>query len=213
MLRAIEQGYIQREIQNAAYAYQKAVDEKNAIVVGVNEFISEESAVPIQRIDESLEQRQVERVRALRMRRDAVGHATSLRGVEEAAQAGENLMPRILAAVESYATVGEIADVLRGVFGEYRERRRGIAAAADGVAKIFQKIGRECDDLVIVLDDHHRRGARVGWLPRPPGPHRRRYPPTEAHRRCYPKPTETHWRLALPLPPRLQGPRRRHVRP
>ena len=121
MLRAIEQGYIQREIQNAAYAYQKAVDEKNAIVVGVNEFISEESAVPIQRIDESLEQRQVERVRALRTRRDVVRHTASLRGVEEAARAGENLMPRMVAAIESYATVGEIADVLREVFGEYRE--------------------------------------------------------------------------------------------
>ncbi|QNI38684.1 methylmalonyl-CoA mutase [Edaphobacter sp. 4G125] len=121
MLRAIEQGYIQREIQNAAYAYQKAVDEKDAIVVGVNEFISEESTVPIQRADKSLEQRQVERVQALRARRDAGVHAVALRAVEDAARSGENLMPRIVAAVEAYATVGEIADVLRGVFGEYRE--------------------------------------------------------------------------------------------
>ncbi len=74
MLRAIEQGYVQREIQNAAYAYQRAVDEKSAIVVGVNEFVSErEAAVPIQRIDEALEQRQVERVKELRVRRDAGG--------------------------------------------------------------------------------------------------------------------------------------------
>jgi methylmalonyl-CoA mutase, N-terminal domain len=122
MLRAIEQGYVQREIQNAAYAYQKAVDEKNAIVVGVNEFANEEEAsVPIQRIDEALEQRQVERVRALRARRDAGVHATALRGMEDAARSGENLMPRIVSAVESFATVGEIANVLRGVFGEYRE--------------------------------------------------------------------------------------------
>jgi methylmalonyl-CoA mutase N-terminal domain len=122
MLRAIEQGYVQREIQNAAYAYQTAVDEKSAVVVGVNEFVSEqEAAVPIQRIDEALEQRQVERVRALRVRRDAGVHAAALRGVEDAARGGENLMPRIVNAVESYATVGEIADVLRGVFGEYRE--------------------------------------------------------------------------------------------
>jgi methylmalonyl-CoA mutase, N-terminal domain len=122
MLRAIERGYVQREIQNAAYAYQRAVDAKEAIVVGVNEFASEqEVAVPIQRIDEALEGRQVERIRALRLRRDAGIHTAALRRVEDAARGGENLMPRILLAVESYATVGEIADVLRKVFGEYRE--------------------------------------------------------------------------------------------
>ncbi len=122
MLRAIEQGYVQREIQNAAYAYQQAVDEKSAIVVGVNEFTSEgEASVPIQRIDEALERRQVERVRALRARRDAGVQAAALRAVEDAARSGENLMPRIVSAVEAYATVGEIANALRGVFGEYRE--------------------------------------------------------------------------------------------
>jgi methylmalonyl-CoA mutase, N-terminal domain len=122
MLRAIEQGYVQREIQNAAYAYQRAVDEKEAIVVGVNEFVSEEGAtVPIQRIDEELERRQVERVRELRGRRDLSVYTTARRAMEDAARSGENLMPRIVAAVEAYATVGEIADVLRGVFGEYRE--------------------------------------------------------------------------------------------
>jgi methylmalonyl-CoA mutase N-terminal domain/subunit len=122
MLRAIERGYVQREIQNAAYAYQRAVDDREAIVVGVNEFASEqEVAVPIQRIDESLEGRQVERVRALRARRDAGVHASALRGVEDTARGGGNLMPQILHAVESFATVGEIANVLRAVFGEYRE--------------------------------------------------------------------------------------------
>ncbi|HTD96749.1 MAG TPA: methylmalonyl-CoA mutase family protein [Edaphobacter sp.] len=122
MLRAIEQGYVQREIQNAAYAYQRAVDAKESVVVGVNEFASEqEVAVPIQRIDEALEGRQVERVRALRVRRDAGVHGAALRGVEDAARGGGNLMPVILNAVESYATVGEIADVMRRVFGEYRE--------------------------------------------------------------------------------------------
>jgi methylmalonyl-CoA mutase, N-terminal domain len=122
MLRAIEQGYVQREIQNAAYAYQRAVDDKEAIVVGVNEFAGEqEVAVPIQRIDATLEGRQVERVRALRAWRDVEVHAAALRRVEDAARSGENLMPQILNAVESYATVGEIADALRAVFGEYRE--------------------------------------------------------------------------------------------
>jgi len=122
MLRAIERGYVQREIQNAAYAYQRAVDDKEAIVVGVNEFASEqEVAVPIQRIDEALEERQVERVRALRARRDTGVHAAALRSVEDTARGGGNLMPQILHAVESYATVGEIANVMRTVFGEYRE--------------------------------------------------------------------------------------------
>jgi methylmalonyl-CoA mutase N-terminal domain/subunit len=122
MLRAIEQGYVQREIQNAAYEYQKAVESKQAIVVGVNEFASDgDVAVPLQRIDPELEGRQVGRVKALRARRDAGVHAAALQGVEDAARDGGNLMPRILTAVESYATVGEIADVLRKVFGEYRE--------------------------------------------------------------------------------------------
>ena len=122
MLRAIERGYVQREIQNAAYGYQTAVDAKETIVVGVNEFASEqEVAVPIQRIDEALEGRQVERVRELRMRRDKEVHAAALRRVEDVARGGGNLMPQILHAVESYATLGEIANVMRTVFGEYRE--------------------------------------------------------------------------------------------
>jgi len=77
--------------------------------------------VPIQRIDATLEGRQVERVRALRARRDVEVHAAALRRVEDAARGGANVMPQILHAVDSYATVGEIANVLRGVFGEYRE--------------------------------------------------------------------------------------------
>src|SRR5258708_1052041 len=106
MLRAIERGYVQREIQNAAYGDQRGVEAKEAIVVGLNEFASEqEVAVPIQRIDEALEGRQVERVRALRARRDAGVHAAALRSLEEAARGGGNLMPLILHAVESYATV------------------------------------------------------------------------------------------------------------
>jgi methylmalonyl-CoA mutase N-terminal domain/subunit len=122
MLRAIERGYIQQEIQNAAYQYQRAVDSGEAVVVGVNRFeLDEEKAIPIQRIDEALESRQVERLRALRARRDTSRWQAALRAVEEAARSGANLMPRILAAVESNATVGEISDAMRNVFGEYRE--------------------------------------------------------------------------------------------
>jgi methylmalonyl-CoA mutase N-terminal domain/subunit len=121
MLRAIEQGYVQREIQGAAYAYQRAVEAGEAIVVGMNAFVSEAAAVPTQRMDEELERRQVERVRAVRARRDKARWDAAVRGVEDAARLGENLMPRILEAVEAMSTVGEIADALRGVFGEYRE--------------------------------------------------------------------------------------------
>ncbi len=122
MLKAIERGYPQQEIQNAAYEYQQAVDNEDAIVVGVNRFeVEEEKPIPIQRIDPGLEAKQVERVRALRARRDAGPWQAALKSVEEAARSGENVMPRILAAVEAYATVGEISDAMRRVFGEYKE--------------------------------------------------------------------------------------------
>jgi len=122
MLKAIERGYIQQEIQNAAYEYQQQVDHGEAVVVGVNRFeLEEEKPVPIQRIDESLERKQVERLQALRARRDPTAWQASLKQVDEAARSGANLMPRILAAVEAFATVGEISDTLRGVFGEYKE--------------------------------------------------------------------------------------------
>ena len=122
MLRAIERGFVQQEIQNAAYEYQQAVDREEAIVVGVNRFtIEEEKPVPIQRIDESLERKQVQRLRALRVRRDAKLREDAIKSVEDAARTGANLMPRILAAVEANATVGEISDAMRKVFGEYKE--------------------------------------------------------------------------------------------
>ncbi|MBZ5705133.1 MAG: methylmalonyl-CoA mutase family protein [Acidobacteriia bacterium] len=122
MLKAIERGYVQQEIQNAAYEYQQQVDRLEAVVVGVNRFeVEEEKAIPIQRIDPGLESKQVERLRALRARRDAGPWKDALGRVEEAARSGANLMPHILRAVEAYATVGEISDTLRRVFGEYKE--------------------------------------------------------------------------------------------
>jgi methylmalonyl-CoA mutase, N-terminal domain len=122
MLKAIERGYVQQEIQNAAYEYQQAVDRQEAVVVGVNRFhAEEEKAVPIQRIDPSLEPKQVERLRALRAKRDAGTWQAAIRAVEDTARSGENLMPRILAAVEANATVGEISDAMRKVYGEYKE--------------------------------------------------------------------------------------------
>ncbi|MGH9554235.1 MAG: acyl-CoA mutase large subunit family protein [Terriglobales bacterium] len=122
MLKAIERGFVQQEIQNAAYDYQQAVDRGQAIVVGVNRFtLEEEKSVPIQRVDDALERQQVERVRALRARRDAARWQGALASVEDAARSGSNLMPQILGAVEASATVGEISDAMRKVFGEYKE--------------------------------------------------------------------------------------------
>ncbi|MGP0018380.1 MAG: methylmalonyl-CoA mutase [Candidatus Sulfotelmatobacter sp.] len=122
MLKAIERGFVQHEIQNAAYEYQQKVDNQEAIVVGVNRFeVEEEKPIPIQRIDPALEPKQVERLRALRAKRDAGPWQAALAGVEEAARSGANVMPRILAAVEASATVGEISDAMRRVFGEYKE--------------------------------------------------------------------------------------------
>ncbi len=122
MLRAIETGYVQREIQEAAYEYQKAVESNDAIVVGMNKFQTEESEpIPILRIDEQIEQAQVERVRTVRSRRDAAAAEKAIQSLGEAAGGTENLLPRILACVEAEVTVGEISNKLRAAWGEYRE--------------------------------------------------------------------------------------------
>ena len=122
MLKAIERGFVQQEIQNAAYEYQRAVDAGEAIVVGVNRFEQEQDKpVPIQRINEKLERQQIERVRALRAERNESSWKQAITAIQDSARSGDNLMPRILAAVEANATVGEIADAMRQVFGEYRE--------------------------------------------------------------------------------------------
>lgn len=122
MLRAIETGYVQREIQEAAYEYQKAVETKNAIVVGVNKFQTDDTEpIPILRIDEQIERSQVERLRALRTRRDVAKAEAALTTLGEAAAGTENLLPRILACVEAEVTIGEISNKLRSAWGEYRE--------------------------------------------------------------------------------------------
>ena len=122
MLKAIERGYVQQEIQNAAYEYQRAVDHKEAMVVGVNSFeLDVEKEIPLQRIDPSLEPKQVERVRALRAKRDPAKWQATVKAVEDTARGGGNLMPVIVEAVEAHATVGEISDAMRHVYGEYHE--------------------------------------------------------------------------------------------
>jgi methylmalonyl-CoA mutase N-terminal domain/subunit len=122
-LASIEAGVIQREIQDSAYLAQVAIDSGEAIVVGVNQFTTDRAAAPIEtmRIDPEVERRQIERVRAIRASRSASAWSKTIGGVERTARDGGNLVPAVIAAVEASATVGEIADAMRGVFGEYEE--------------------------------------------------------------------------------------------
>ena len=122
-LAAIEQGRIQRQIQDAAYDAQRAVDSGEAVVVGVNRYQTDEPArIELLAIDPQSERRQAEAVRAVRASRDAEACQAALAGVEDAARDGANLVPPVLAAVEARATLGEISDAMRRVFGEHRER-------------------------------------------------------------------------------------------
>lgn len=122
VLRAIETGYVQREIQQAAYEYQKAVESGEQVVLGVNRYAVEGAASPpILRIEPEIERGQVERLKKLRARRDAARVRAALEQVEGTARSDHNLMPAILEAAKAYATVGEISDALRRVFGEYQE--------------------------------------------------------------------------------------------
>ena len=122
MLQAIDSGFVQSEIQKAAFDYQHAVETKEQIVVGVNEFQAEEGRqIPTLRVDPALEREQIARLQALRSRRNANETHAALTELERRARTNENLLPTILAAVESFATVGEISDALRRVFGEYQE--------------------------------------------------------------------------------------------
>ena len=120
-LAAIEAGYIQREIQESAYRFQRAVEAEERIIVGVNRFqVAEDRKPDILRVDESVGAAQVERLRKLRAERDNLAVERCLNALHHAAQGDANLMPFILDAVEAYATIGEICNILRRVFGEYQ---------------------------------------------------------------------------------------------
>ena len=121
-LRAIETGFIQGEIQNAAFEFQKGVESGRNVIVGVNRFQSDaKERTPVFRVDPAIERAQVESVRQVRAARDAMAWRRNLADLEAAAKGTENLMPHILAAAEAMATVGEISDTLRKVFGEYKD--------------------------------------------------------------------------------------------
>ena len=121
-LGAIERGFQQREIQEAAYRVQRAIDSGDQVVVGVNRFRDDEvSTPPTQKIDPEGERRQIDRVRSVRAERSAEAWTAAMDELERVARADGNLMPTILDAVRAYATVGEISDRLRVVWGEHRE--------------------------------------------------------------------------------------------
>src|SRR5579862_838146 len=121
MIPAIERGYPQREIADASYRYQVSVDRKEKIIVGVNEFKGEEKPIDILRIDESVRDQQSRQLRVLRAERANEEVARQLTALRKAAQGSENMMPHIYAAVKAYATLGEICDALREVFGTHEE--------------------------------------------------------------------------------------------
>jgi methylmalonyl-CoA mutase N-terminal domain/subunit len=119
MVEAIQRGYPQREIEDAAYTAQKEIEEKKQIVVGVNEFTSAEPAFDTLRVDPALEGQQVARLRAFRAGRDSAASSRALSDLKRAAQGSENLLPRIVTAVKARCTLGEIANSMREVFGEH----------------------------------------------------------------------------------------------
>jgi methylmalonyl-CoA mutase N-terminal domain/subunit len=119
---AVERGYPQREIQESAFRFQQAVERKQKVIVGVNEYVMDEKPLPILYIDEQVAQEQVARVVALRAGRDRARVERALAGLKDAARGSDNLMPPILEASRAYATVGEMCDALREVFGEYQEQ-------------------------------------------------------------------------------------------
>jgi methylmalonyl-CoA mutase N-terminal domain/subunit len=122
MPAAIEQGWAQREIHRSAYAWQRAVDDGRRVVVGVNRWQSDEPPLEgLLQIDPALSARRAAEVAQVRAARDGARHAAALAALDRAARDGSNLVPRVLDAVKAWATVGEIADVLRVVFGEHRE--------------------------------------------------------------------------------------------
>src|SRR3974390_457849 len=121
MVAAIEKGYPQREIAEASYLYQMAIDKKEKIIVGVNDFVAKEKPLDILQIDETVAHRQAARLSKLRKNRSSAEVDRKLNALRKAAQGSENLMPHIYEAVKAYATLGEICETMRTVFGAYEE--------------------------------------------------------------------------------------------
>ena len=122
MVKAIEQGFVQAAIQDSAYVYQKDIEDLKRIIVGVNQFKMDEAQPnDLLRVDDSVEKNQVEKLKKIKQNRDNLAVKSALESLQTAAKGTDNLMPHILNAVRQYASIGEICNVMRGVFGEYRE--------------------------------------------------------------------------------------------
>jgi len=120
-VKAIETGYMQREIQDSAYRHQREVETGKRVIVGVNKFVVEEPAPQnLLRVDASVQTGQIEKIKAVKARRDQAAVTAALADLKTAAEGTENLMPRILTAVKAYATLQVICDVMRGIFDEYQ---------------------------------------------------------------------------------------------
>lgn len=120
-VKAIEAGYMQEEIARSAYVYNQAVEDSSQVIIGINKFVTDEvNDTPVFRIDDSIRQQQIEKLKALRSKRDSEKVNYSLAAIKAAAQGTENLVPVVVNAVENLCTLGEISDVLRGVWGEYQ---------------------------------------------------------------------------------------------
>jgi len=119
---AIENGYLQREIADASFDYQRRIDTKNAVIVGVNEYVMDEPIeIPILAMDPQGEQKQIERLKELRRSRDGREASRTLKALEVACRGDANVMPYLLNSVNAYCTLQEMTDVMRDVFGEYQE--------------------------------------------------------------------------------------------
>jgi methylmalonyl-CoA mutase, N-terminal domain len=122
-VKAIEHGYIQQEIQDASYTYQMDIESGERVVVGMNKFqIKEAPPTGLLRVDPAVGEQQSKKLKQLRASRDNAKVQAALKAIETAARSNDNLMPHILSAVRTYATLGEICDVMRGVFGEYQQK-------------------------------------------------------------------------------------------
>ena len=121
-MRAIERGYVQREIQESSYQYQRKIETGENVIVGINRYAAAESTpIELLVVDERVGAEQCRRIAELRVGRDRAALQSALDRLRVAAQTKDNLMPPILDAVEAFATVGEISDCLREVFGQYEE--------------------------------------------------------------------------------------------
>jgi methylmalonyl-CoA mutase N-terminal domain/subunit len=123
MIEAVDLGFPQREIQESSYQYQLAVESKDKIIVGVNDYVMQEepTEVPLLQIDESVAELQRERLSRLRAERDNARVEETLKALADGAREGRNTMPLLLDCTRAYATLGEMCDALRPVYGEYRE--------------------------------------------------------------------------------------------